>query len=138
MNITKIGLLSGLFLIAAAAAVQAERDDSSLNISNNYRLLIIDEMGRKLGCSAKEFFKEIPKGSSGVDAIDDDVTGERDNDPRQDTQIDNPPKGVYLLSAYFSETGKFELRITGFSTNGGQKKTIEFTQEGKKKQTLPF
>ncbi len=83
-------------------------------------LMITDPKGRRLGDDplAHAHYDEIPNAYYEAGGIDDDETGEPEEDPAKTIFIPDPAAGSYKLTVVGAKAGKYSCQFTGQDARG--------------------
>jgi len=88
--------------------------------------MVVDAKGLRAGLDSNSgaAVNDIPRSSAIVDALDDDVTGERAKDFTATVRIEQPAAGVYRVIVVGQATGTSELRVSAWATDGAAQPEI--------------
>lgn len=129
---------------ATPAAPKA--DTSSLNITCDSvaNVMVVDPRGRRLGDDpkARAHYDEIPNAYYEGGGLDDDETGEADDDPAKILFIPTPVTGDFKLSVFLEKTGTYSCEVLAYDNAGNTSKFDSGELEGKEgeiqKLTITF
>lgn len=118
---------------AVPAAPKA--DTSSLNITCDSvaNVIVVDPRGRRLGDDPKahSHYDEIPNAYYEGGGLDDDETGEAEEDPAKILFIPTPVVGEFKLSVFLEKTGTYSCEVLAYDSAGNTSKSDSGEVEGK-------
>jgi hypothetical protein len=126
---TAVGSKPGSALHAqkAAPAAGPKLETSSLTITCDSvaNITVTDPRGRRLGddLNAHAHYDEIPNAYYEGGGLDDDETGEADDDPAKILFIPTPPSGDFKLTVFLGETDHYSCDLLAYDNAGNTSKT---------------
>ena len=134
---TVVGSTPGSAVRQAPKATTAppKADTSSLNITCDSvaNVMVVDPRGRRLGDDPKSRaqYNEIPNAYYEGGGLDDDETGEADDDPAKILFIPAPPAGDFKLTVFLEKTGTYSFEVLAYDSAGHTSKSESGELEGK-------
>jgi hypothetical protein len=121
---TSVGATPGSALHGQKTTATAQKlETSSLRVSCDSvsDVMIVDPRGRRLGDDpkAQAHFDEIPNAYFEAGGLDDDETGEADDDPAKILFIPTPASGDFKLTIFSEKTGNYSCEFLGYDNSGG-------------------
>lgn len=125
---------------ATPAAPKA--DTSSLNITCDSvaNVTVTDPRGRRLGDDPKAHahYDEIPNAYYEGGGLDDDETGEAEEDPAKILFIPTPAAGDFKVTVFLEKTGTYSCDVTAYDSAGRTSKAETGEIEGKEGDVQKF
>jgi hypothetical protein len=110
-------------------------DTSSLNITCDSvaNVMVVDPRGRRLGDDPKAYahYDEIPNAYYEGGGLDDDETGEADDDPAKILFIPTPVSGDFKLSVFLDKAGTYSCEVLAYDSAGNTSKSDSGELDGK-------
>jgi hypothetical protein len=119
-----VGAKPGSALHAPKAPTPAapKLETSSLRVSCDSvaSVMIVDPRGRRPGDDpkAQAHYDEIPEAYFEEGGLDDDETGEADDDPARILFIPTPAAGDFKLTVFIEKTGNYSCEFLGYDNSG--------------------
>jgi hypothetical protein len=118
---------SALHAQKAAPAAGPKLETSSLTITCDSvaNVTVTDPRGRRLGDDPKAHahYDEIPNAYYEGGGLDDDETGEAEDNPAKILFIPTPPSGDFKLTVFLDETDHYSCDLLAYDNAGGTSKT---------------
>ena len=118
---------------ATPAAPKADTSSLTITCDSVANVTVVDPRGRRLGDDPKahSHYDEIPSAYYEGGGLDDDDSGEADDDPAKILFIPTPATGDFKVSMFLEKTGTYSCEVLAYDTAGKTSKTDTGELEGK-------
>jgi len=140
---TSVGPVSGSAIRASKATVAAPKlETSSLSVTCDSvaNVMITDPQGRRLGDDPKAHahYDEIPNAYYEGGGLDDDETGEAEDDPAKLLFIPTPVAGEFKVAVFLEKAGEYSCDLVGYDNGGNTSKVALNEVPGKEGDVQKF